>query len=80
MPGSMLLWESEEMLVDEYEALIKRRNNRKLPWVSEPIEHFADLVIAIAHRRFDEESTSSPGRFDESRPAGGILESISGQR
>ena len=55
----------EHLFVDRYEELIKRRIDQKLPWVSEPIEHFADLVIAIARRRFEEESTFAPAQFDE---------------
>ena len=49
-------WESEDLLVDEYEALIKANREPSVPM------HFADLVIAIALRRFDEESTFAPAR------------------
>ena len=49
-------WESEDLLVDEYEALIKANREPLVPM------HFADLVIAIALRRFDEESTFAPAR------------------
>ena len=49
MPGSMFSWESEDMLVDEYEALIKENREPSVAM------HFAGLVIAVALHRFDED-------------------------
>ena len=48
MPGWIALWESEEYLVEEYEGLIKANRKPSVPM------HFADVVIAIALRRFTE--------------------------
>ena len=45
--------------MEEYEALIKANRKPSVPM------HFADVVIAIALRRFDEESTFAPAQFDE---------------
>ena len=49
MPGSMLSWESEDYLVEEYEGLIKARTNTV--WESKGPMHFSEVVIAIALRR-----------------------------
>ena len=49
MPGSMLSWESEDYLVEEYEGLIKARTNTV--WESKGPMHFGEVVIAIALRR-----------------------------
>ena len=49
MPGSMFSWESEDMLVDEYEAAIKENREPSVAM------HFAGLVIAVALHRFDED-------------------------
>ena len=67
MPGSMFSWESEDMLVDEYEALIKENREPSVAM------HFAGLVIAVALQRFDED-------WRHRGWAGGLFESISGQR
>ena len=48
MPGSITSWESEDLLVEEYEARIKANRKPSVPM------HFADVVIAIALRRFTE--------------------------
>ena len=48
MPGSMLSWESEDYLVEEYEGLIKARTNTV--WESKGPMHFSEVVIAIALR------------------------------
>ena len=48
MPGWIASWESEEYLVEEYEGLIKANRKPSVPM------HVADVVIAIALRRFTE--------------------------
>ena len=48
MPGWIASWDSEEYLVEEYEGLIKANRKPCVPM------HFADVVIAIALRRFTE--------------------------
>ena len=42
--------------MEQYEVLIKENRKPSMPM------HFADVVIAIALRRFDEESTFAPAR------------------
>ena len=49
MPGSMFSWESEDMLVDEYEAAIKENREPSVAM------HFAGLVIAVALHQRDED-------------------------
>ena len=49
MPGSMFSWESEDMLVDEYEAAIKENREPSVAM------HFAGLVIAVALQQRDED-------------------------
>ena len=56
MPGSMLSWESEDYLVEEYEGLIKARTNTV--WESTGPMHFGEVVIAIALRRTSLEGAS----------------------
>ena len=54
MPGSMFSWESEDMLVAEYEAAILEKREPSVAtfqWSSP----FAGLVIAVALHRFDED-------------------------
>ena len=41
MPGSMLSWESEDYLVEEYEGLIKARTNTV--WESKGPMHFSEV-------------------------------------